>query len=187
MMAKRYQNNPRRITHKQAASLLRDLEILGDLGGIVHNVRDDNADIADAIVGGNQRLLVMFGISRDSFRLSQSDIEIVKEFDEPDEQGTLAFGFILHKGMRYSYRRVSWDEETFRYANLAANARGGHWDGDMLANGGWDDSLLSQFFDDDMLAGLRGDFSITENLLSSYAMDDTGRRGRSKNRQYGNE
>jgi len=144
MNIKPYPHNPRRITEQRAAKLAADLATFGDLGGIVHDVNTGQ------LVGGHQRLRVLFGEEAGAFKVTEADIEIVKAFDAPDMQGTLAHGFIVWRGFRYAYRQVAWDEPTFREANVKANLDGGAWDFDELS--GWDAAELTAWgFDDAQL------------------------------------
>ncbi len=119
-MPKSYRKNPRQITLKQFDSLSDSLARLGDLSGVVHELNTDE------IIGGNQRIKV-FGIEK-------CEIELVQTFDEPDAQGTVAQGFIIWEGKRYSYRQVRWNERQAEEANIVANRAGGSWDYDILAN-----------------------------------------------------
>ena len=116
----KYHKNPRTLTKKQGDSLRASLEELGDLSGIVHDVNSDE------IVGGNQRSEIM--------NVNLCEIELAYEWDAPDVQGTLAGGYLLWKGKRYAYRRVSWTPEQCEKANVVANKAGGNWDFDILAN-----------------------------------------------------
>ncbi len=119
-MPKSYRKNPRQITLKQFDSLSDSLARLGDLSGVVHDLNTDE------IIGGNQRIKV--------FGIDNCEIELVQTFDEPDAQGTVAQGFIVWEGKRYSYRQVRWNERQAEEANIVANRAGGSWDYDILAN-----------------------------------------------------
>jgi hypothetical protein len=123
---KPYHKNPRRINKKQLEQLKENLLYLGDLSGIVHDLNSNE------IIGGNQRSSV--------FDVSKCDIEIVHQYDYPDEQGTIAHGFIIWKDKRYTYRQVRWTPKQCEQANITANRLGGEWDFDELAN--WDMSDL---------------------------------------------
>ncbi len=123
---KPYHKNPRRINKKQFEQLKENLLYLGDLSGIVHDLNSNE------IIGGNQRSSV--------FDVSKCDIEIVHQYDYPDEQGTIAHGFIIWKDKRYTYRQVRWTPKQCEQANITANRLGGEWDFDELAN--WDMSDL---------------------------------------------
>lgn len=131
---KPYHKNPRQITKKQFDELKANLAYLGDLSGIVHDLNSDE------IIGGNQRSAV--------FDVNKCEIEIVHRYDYPDEQGTVAQGFIIWDGKRYTYRQVRWTPKQCEQANITANRLGGDWDWDSLANGFDMDSLLSWGFDD---------------------------------------
>ena len=142
---KTYHKNPRRITDKQIGDLRDSLHDLGDLSGIVHDLNSDE------IIGGNQRSNV--------FNINHCEIELTHEADEPDEQGTVAHGFVVWKGKRYAYRQVRWTPEQSAEANIKANKLGGNWDWDILADQ-WDfDVLIDCGFNEDELLGL--DFGNT--------------------------
>lgn len=128
-MSKPYHRNPRSVTKKRLDHLTDTLARLGDLGGIVHNLETDE------IIGGNQRTRI-FG--------EASQTEIVTRLDAPDEQGTVAHGFIVWRGKRYAYRQVRWDEDTAAEANIVANIGAGNWDADVLANQ-WDTSKVLEW------------------------------------------
>jgi hypothetical protein len=117
---KHYHKNPRQITKKQFADLQDSLKRLGDLSGIVHDLSTDE------IIGGNQRM--------DVFDLKTAQITLDEKFDQPDEQGTVARGFVIWQGKKYSYRAVMWDDKTREEANIRANKSGGSWDFDTLGN-----------------------------------------------------
>ena len=129
---KNYHNNPRKISPAQIEALKRDLVELGDLSGIVH---DKNTD---EIIGGNQRS----GI----FDINNCEIEITKEYDKPTATGTIAEGFILWNGERYSYRKVDWTPEQCEKACIVANKGGGEWDWGILSSFDRDD-LIDWGFD----------------------------------------
>jgi hypothetical protein len=115
-----YHKNPRQITVQQFENLERWLEELGDLSGVVHDLNSNQ------IIGGNQRGRV--------FEINECEIVLTEENDEPDEQGTVAIGYIVWKGYRYTYRQVRWIEHQCEMANIVANRAGGEWDHDILAN-----------------------------------------------------
>ena len=117
---KPYHKNPRQITERQYRDLEKWLLELGDLSGIVHDLNSDE------IVAGNQRGRV--------FDINECEIVTVQEFDEPDEQGTVALGYVIWEGKRYGYRAVRWTERQCEQANIVANRAGGEWDWDVLAN-----------------------------------------------------
>jgi DNA modification methylase len=152
---KSYHRNPRQITKKQLDHLADTLSRLGDLGGIVHNITTDE------IIGGNQRARV-FG--------EKSGVEIIEKFDKPDEQGTIAHGFILWNGHKFSYRQVSWDEATSAEANMTANASGGTWDWDVFANQ-WDAKELDGWLNADTLRDWKRDTSALDNFIKSEQVE----------------
>lgn len=128
--AKRKPNNPRQITRTRLDRLGVDLDEYGDLSGVIHNTRTGN------LVDGNQRSIV--------FNLEECDIEIVREFQEPDAQGTTALGFIVWRGHNYTYRRVDWPQEKEDAACIKANFNAGSWDGDKFANE-WDTAQVLEW------------------------------------------
>lgn len=125
---KAYLTNPRSITERALKRLRDSLAELGDLGGIVY---DQNSG---QICGGHQRLRSMFGENAGEFNVQDADIELVADYNEPTKQGTIAEGFIRWKNGRYSFRKVRWDEATFRRANWTANQNAGTFDWDVIAN-----------------------------------------------------
>ena len=125
---KSYLTNPRSITDRALKRLRDSLADLGDLGGIVF---DQNSG---QIVGGHMRLRSMFGESAGEFNVQDADIELIAEYDPPTAQGTIAEGFLRWRGGRYSFRKVCWDEATFRRANFVANQPAGDWDWSTFAN-----------------------------------------------------
>lgn len=129
---KLYHKNPRQITEKQFTDLGSSLSRLGDLGGIVHDLNSDE------IIGGNQRSRV--------FDVNKCEIELVEQYAEPDEQGTVGVGFVLWKGKRYAYRQVRWTPKQCEEANIRANKNGGSFDFDTLANEFELDDLLEWGF-----------------------------------------
>jgi DNA modification methylase len=145
-----YPTNPRQISRKRHRRLADTLSRLGDISGIVHNLETDQ------IIGGNQRVSVF----------QDGAVELVEQFEEPDEQGTVGLGFVIWQGKPYAYRQVRWDEATAREANIEANLGGGTWDFDMLAN--WDAGELMDFgFDEDMLKDWqKNSFDLGEMLGS---------------------
>jgi site-specific DNA-methyltransferase (adenine-specific)/modification methylase len=124
---KPYEENPRYITEPEAERLREDLARFGDLSGVVHDLNTDR------INGGHQRLRVLFGERAGEFAVDEANIELIKEFDAPDAQGTVGLGYLVWRGFSYAYRQVRWDEDTFFKANIAANRDGGFWDSDVLA------------------------------------------------------
>lgn len=137
-----YHKNPRQITKKEYAELADSLRRLGDLSGIVHDLTTDE------IIGGNQRM--------DIFDLKTAQVEISERFEQPDDQGTVARGFVVWQGHRYTYRAVMWDDKTREEANIRANKAGGSWNFDTLANEFELPDLLEWGFSEAEL-GLAGD------------------------------
>ena len=136
---KLYHKNPRTISKKQYSQLEEWLRELGDLSGIVHDLNTDE------IIGGNQRSRV--------FDVDKCKVEITQQLDAPDEQGTVALGFIVWEGKRYSYRQVRWTDKQCEKANVVANKAGGDWEWDTLANNFDMGDLLEWGFSEKELTG----------------------------------
>lgn len=153
-IGKQYHKNPRHITERRFNELTDSLARLGDLGGIIHNLETDE------IIGGNQRVKVF----------ERGEVEITQTFDAPDEQGTVALGYVVWLGNRYAYRQVRWGAATAEEANIRANLGGGEFDWDILANQ-WDADLLSGFgFDDDKLSEFITSADALKELIESNAL-----------------
>lgn len=146
-MARQYHKNPRQISRKQYEALEQRLAELGDLSGIVHDLNSDE------IIGGNQRSRV--------FDINACDVELVQVLDTPDEQGTVAHGFVLWEGYKYAYRQVRWTERQCEQANVVANKAGGDWDFDILANEFNGDDLLAWGFE-------RGELGMGDEGLPDF-------------------
>jgi DNA modification methylase len=147
---KQYHKNPRRISEDDLADLRRWLAELGDLSGIVHDLNSDE------IIGGNQRGRV--------FDINQCEIVLVDGPHEPDEQGTVAHGFVLWQGKRYAYRQVRWTPRQCEQANIVANQAGGDWDALILASEFQSADLLEWGFEKDEL----------DELLRAAGVDAAG-------------
>lgn len=124
-----YSKNPRKITDAQLEQLKANIKELGDLSGIVHDLNTDE------IISGNQRSKVI--------NINECEIEIVKKYDEPNEQGTIAFGFVIFENQRLNYRQVRWNEKQREKACITANALGGEFDY----------KILQSEFDTELLKG----------------------------------
>ena len=119
-IVKQYHKNPRTLTDRQRRDLARNLRELGDLSGIVHDLNSDE------IIGGNQRSEII--------NINDCEIVLTSEGEEPDDQGTVAIGYVIWNGSHYNYRQVRWTPKQCEKANIIANKGGGEWDYDMLAN-----------------------------------------------------
>lgn len=161
--------NPRNITSGQHEDLKQWLDELGDLSGIIYNVRTKQ------FPGGNQRSKAM--------DFNQCKKEYYLENKKPDRQGTLKLGYIIWKRAKYSFRVVDWTEEQERKANIIANKAGGDWDWEKLQSSFTDIELLDWGFDEKEInniffkghiykeGALEGDFTggnITDN--NQYAV-----------------
>lgn len=148
---KAYKKNPRKITSEDFKLLGDSLKEFGDLSGVVLNQRTGE------LVGGNQRTNFFKGDPE------AVKIEVTEEFTPPTDTGTVALGYVVYKGEKYSFRKVDWDEAKEARANILANKVGGTWDFDMLANA----------FDQEML--LESGWKSFELGFSSRG-DDEGNR-----------
>ncbi len=112
-------DNPRVVTDKKLAMLKKAMVEFGDLGGIVFNRRTKQ------LVGGHQRIALF---------KAQSDVSVTIEhkYKKPTKTGTVAEGYLLIKGEKFSYREVDWDTAKEKAANLAANKGAGDWDKNKL-------------------------------------------------------
>lgn len=112
--------NPRVWPPEQLALLAEAMRRFGDLSGIVYNRTTGN------LVGGHQRNRAL---------PESASIEIDGQRRRtPNDQGTVAVGWIMLDGERWRYREVKVDLETEQAMNLAANKFGEQmWDYDKLA------------------------------------------------------
>lgn len=92
-----YNKNPRRITPKQLEQLKANIQELGDLSGIVHDLNTDE------IITGNQRSRVI--------DINKCEVVITEKYDKPTPQGTVAWGYIIFEGQKLNYRQVCWSDQ----------------------------------------------------------------------------
>lgn len=115
---KLHPDNPRTITDKQLSDLEKWMIKYGDISGVVHNQTTGN------VVSGNQRCKII--------DIETAEITITEEFKKPTKTGTTAHGYIIHKGERFSYRKVKWTKKKEREALVLANQAGGDFDFEIL-------------------------------------------------------
>ena len=108
---KSYHKNPRRITPKQLEQLKANIQELGDLSGIVHDLNTDE------IISGNQRSKVI--------DINKCEVVITEKYDTPNQQGTVAWGYVIFEGQKLNYRQVRWSDQQRAKACITANALGG--------------------------------------------------------------
>lgn len=149
-----FHKNPRIWTQSDKDKLLQNLQELGDISGVVHDLNSNEVPC------GNFR--------SDIIDINSCKIEIVKQLLEPDAQGTVALGFIVWNGQRLNYRQVRWTSEQCDKACLTANSLGGDWDFEGLMSGNWDSELL-QFSDINIPDS---DFSILDGLKENSFRDE---------------
>lgn len=138
-----WDKNPRQISDEEYNQLKENLEDLGDLSGIIHDIN------TDYIIGGNQRSKV--------FDINDCDITITEEYEKPTPTGTVAHGFVIWSGEKFAYRKVDWNEDQMKRANITANKLGGSWDWDLLANYFDQEELTDWGFTDEELFGDNGE------------------------------
>jgi hypothetical protein len=126
--------NPRNISDAQLSMLKKSLEKFGDLSGVVVNETSGN------IISGHQRTKVL---------PPGAEIVIENTLESPSSCGTIATGYILIDGERFSYRRVRVDDTMEKAMNLAANQHGGEFDLSKVAQ--WVLELDQQNVDLDLL------------------------------------
>lgn len=117
---KEYKKNPRKITDDELKALAENIRELGDLSGIIHDLTTDE------IIGGNQRSKVI--------NINKCKVEIIEKYEEPDQWGTVANGYVIWNGQMLNYRQVVWTEEQREKANITANKLGGDFDMTLLKN-----------------------------------------------------
>lgn len=140
--------NPRTVTPEKLEQLKKTIEAFGDLSGFVYNQKTKQ------LVSGHQRQKVI-----------GDDAKIVIEhtFKKPTDQGTVATGYVLINGERFSYREVVWTSAKENAANLAANRGAGEWDYDALGDifkelKDEDFDLDLTMFDENQISSLMGDW-----------------------------
>lgn len=111
-------SNPRTIEDERLLMLEKSMRAFGDLSGIVFNRRTGQ------LVGGHQRSKPL---------PKTAEIKIETHYAKPTEKGTVAEGYVLYEGERFSYREVDWDQQTEMAANIAANKHGGDFDNKLLS------------------------------------------------------
>lgn len=134
-------NNPRIMKTQEFKTLKKSLATLGDLSGIVFNVRSQQ------LVGGHQRIQAFQTMS------GNKRVVISQRYDVPNRQGTIAIGYVELDGEMYGYREVDWDEGTEKAANTAANHISGEDDFDLLAQQTYE---ISQLENGDELLSITG-------------------------------
>lgn len=109
--------NPRKISDKGLEALHKSLDKFGDLSGIVRNIRTEN------LISGHQRQKSL---------PADATIKIERKYDVPTRCHTVAEGFVMVDGERFTYREVDADEQWETEALLAANNQGGENDADLI-------------------------------------------------------
>lgn len=113
--------NPRQINKHDFEALVESIKRFGDLSGVVFNVRTGE------LVGGHQRKQAFDRI------VGAKEMIITERLETPNKVGTVAIGYIVLEGEKFSYREVDWDAEWELSANIAANRIQGQFDLDLLA------------------------------------------------------
>lgn len=151
---KSYYKNPRKITQTQLDQLKANIQELGDLSGIVHDLNTDE------IISGNQRSRVI--------DINKCEVVLTETYDEPNAQGTVAWGYVIFEGQKLNYRQVRWDDRQREKANITANALGGDWDYDILKMDFDNDDLVNWGIDEEVLSKVitQDDYGDTFTLPS---------------------
>lgn len=102
--------NPRIIKNENAEHLKNSISLLGDLSCIVFNERTGK------LIWWHQRKEVITKLIGED-----PEVEIIKEYDEPNEVGTTKEGFINVSGENYKVRFVDFSEEDEALAIIVAN------------------------------------------------------------------
>lgn len=129
---KPYHKNPRILKEDKAKLLFDSLEDFGDLSGIVVN------RLTGEVIGGNQRT--------NFFKMKDAKIVLTEEFEKATKQGTVATGYVIFSGERYSVRIVEWDAKRAERANILANKVSGEFNYEILANEFDQEMLLESGF-----------------------------------------
>lgn len=175
-----YEQNPRRISDEMRARLESSMQEFGDLSGVIRNVRE-GVDTSGRLLGGNQRTKI--------FQAEGGECQVVvtDRLDEPNDSGTVAYGYVEFRGERFTYREVDWSDEAVREACVKANLLGGDWNLEILdetfdrfdlAEWGFD----MQQFPDDLSPRNTGESSelvdIAQNVDSSEPVNSLNIGGR---------
>jgi len=159
-----FNNNPRVITKRQFDKLQDTMEEYGDLSVIVLNIKENEKgeEVAE-LIGGNQRT--------EAGRFINKKPVITERFDPPTKQGTIAVGYYVLGGERFNVRVVKWGEEKALKANIIANAAGGSFDVEALAN--IDTTiLLDAGLDDEFMAGAKNISNAISEMIEAHEGGD---------------
>lgn len=110
--------NPRKIIDESLLRLGKSVKKHGSLDGIVYNERTGTLE------GGHQRQKLD----------PNAEVFITERLEQPDDQGTTAWGYVLIHGIRFPFRQVWWTEADAAAARLAANKAAGEWDYPILSD-----------------------------------------------------
>jgi hypothetical protein len=147
--------NPRKpFSPDELKSFRESLTKFGDLGGIVRN------RTTGKLIGGHKRI--------EAFGAAKSvKVEAVPQ--PKDAQGTVAHGYVIVDGARFSYREVVWSKDTETAANLAANRWGAEWDWRLVS-----DALKS--IGDDELRAMTGfaDHELHNLMAADWTKPEKG-------------
>lgn len=138
------EKNPRKITDARLEQLKRAIKKFGSLDGFVYNRKSKR------LVSGHQRQKLG----------ADSQITITKKYSKPSRTGTVAEGYVVIDGERFSYRETWWDDATEKAANIAANKGAGEWDLPQL--GEWLKELNSFDLDFDISLTMFDDVELKE-------------------------
>lgn len=143
--------NPRDISPEKLATLGRAMEEFGDLSGIVFN------RTTGQLVGGHQRIKNL---------AADDEIVVLDQWEKPNGQRTVAWGYVQHGEERWVYREVEADEDWEALANVAANGEWADWEWERLSN------ILAQVANMDLsLTGFRED-QLEVLLAATWAVPE---------------
>lgn len=124
--------NPRIMKEFQDGALGGSMDEFGDIGGITENMPAPGVNelTAPRLFTGHQRIRKL----REKYG-EAAHVYIEHKYDQPDEFGTVAVGFVGVPGttIRWNYRAVQWPEAKEFAANIAANNVGAENDDEKLA------------------------------------------------------
>jgi hypothetical protein len=115
-------NNPKTVSDFQGNNLAASLNKYGSLDGIIFNRK------LGKLAGGNTRIQLLA-----TKLIGNNRVTYTSKYDFPDEQGTVALGYVWHNNMPIPYRETEWDEVMHREASIAAGMIHGDFVDQLLA------------------------------------------------------
>lgn len=115
-------NNPKTVSDFAGNNLAASLKKYGSLDGIIFNRK------LGKLAGGNTRVQLLA-----TKLIGNNRVTYTSKYDFPDEQGTVAIGYVWHNDMPIPYREVEWSEVMHREASIAAGMIHGDFVDQLLA------------------------------------------------------